>query len=450
MPKVNAPESTPAYPSSQEGVWNFPWGTIFDKAILDPTILRFELQIDELQTFSSPALIDVFSNSANIVAYANGPLGKAISVMMPKRQAGLDQTWYWRLRINGSGGYAGDYISDWSQVQTLDIPSDVSLIKAQALFADIADAFSYSKAANSSNLYKIMGMIGRELDQLNLENEYSVRDLSIDDARDTGIANNFANLIQLQQVASEPNASYRWKTRELFRTFLNHPGVIIGIDEVVEAFVGEPPDILEVSSQLGWVLPFYFIKAPGHPEIKPIIVLYSLNNKGFNWTLTIWNSWNLTFDNKVLEDYVNRIKPAHTKVTFVYPTQRHFQFRFNQAVDWNAFTLVNLQTNQSGGLTLIPGQTSGTATSPVFHVANSSAWDIPELDQDLVGQTITVQMRTSPNGVGGFTAYFPLSLGIIPANPPIQDYIQFQITITTTNVNNRPVLNAMRFNMQHT
>jgi hypothetical protein len=164
----------------------------------------------------------------------------------------------------------------------------------------------------------------------------------------------------------------------------------------------------------------------------------------------VWNSWGLTYDSKTLEDYVNRIKPAHTKTIFTYFTQKHAQFRWNTTDDWNACTLTDLIVNDSGGLTL-DGNTSGTAETPVLHVANMSAWDTFELDQSLSGNTLTVEMRSSATGVAGtFSAYETLSAGLIPTATPIRDYVQFKVSISTVSLSAKPILNAFYLNCLHT
>lgn len=446
MPHVTVPITLPAYPSSSDGVWIFPWGLVFDKAIHDPATLRFQLQIDTFPTFASPNLIDVSSNSANIVSFQNGPIGKAIEVLLPKRTTPVT-TWYWRMRINGYG-YAGGYVSDWSQTNSLAVPSNQSLTKADDLFALIADSNVYMKTAKSSNVYKLFAMLGREFDDLTQETNNTQSDLSLENSRDTALQNNFGDLVELAKITTEPNVAYRWKVRELFKAFINTPGVVTGILRSVEAFVCEPPTILDSSNTAGWILPVNYIKAPTAPQLQPIIVLYSTIHKGFNWTLQIWNSWNLSYDQTVLESYVNRIKPAHTRTTFSYPTQRHAQIRLNTAADWNACVLSNLGTDSSGALTITSG-TSGTATTPVFLIENASAWDTLELEHITAGQTVVVELRTSPDN-STFSTYETLLLGQSPTTSPLNKYIQLRVSLSTTTAANKPIVSALRLNLQHT
>lgn len=449
MPLVNTPIALQAYPTPTDGVWTFPWGLVFDPSVHNPEDLVYELEVDTFPTFSSPNLQHVFSTSAGLAAFQDGPLGKAIELSLPKRSLIGPTTWYWRMRING-GGYGGGYLSNWTDPHTLIVPKDQTVDQATALWDDVADENTYSKTANSSDAYKIMQMIARELDQALLENTYTQSDLSLEQSRDTALKNNFGLLTGLSPVVTEPTVSYRWKVRELFKSFINSPGVITGIRRVVRAFVGEDPTILDSTNTQGWIIPINYIVDPNHPELQPTIILYSAIDKGFHWKLNVWNSWNLVYDQSVLEDYVNKIKPAHTETTFVYQTQKHAQVSFNTSSDWNSCTLTNLTVNTSGGLTLAGANLTGTAVSPVVHVKNMNAWDVLNLTQDLVGQTIQVQLRSSLTGtIGSFSSWETLYVGQTPSTTQLQDYLQFQITISTGVLANKPVLNTLLLKVLH-
>ncbi len=449
MPKVSAVTTMTAYPSTAEGVWVFPFALTFDPAIHAPSDLRFQVQIDTAQTFSTPNAIEVFSNSATLVSFQSGPLGKAVEVRLSKRQLATATTWYWRIRINGYG-YAGQYISDWSTVNSFTVSQDRSIEQATEMFDNIADNVAFSKTANSSNIYKIFSMLGREFDQLLLETANSQSDLSIDTVRDAALSNNFSQLIALAKVTSEPNASHRWKTREIFKSFLNSAGTITGIRRVVKAFVGEDPVVYDATNTVGWILPNHYIKDPNHPELQPIIVLYSSLSKGFNWSLYIWNSWGLSYDTKTLENYVNKIKPAHTNTTFTYPTQKHIQLRFNQTTDWTACALTNTTTTATGGVTLSGSNTSGTIVTPAIRISNLSAWDTFEIDWNSSGGAVQFEVRTSPDDAT-YTAYEVVSLGNPPASTTIQAYVQWRITLTRSSGSApNPIIDALRFNMLKT
>lgn len=452
MPTVATPTPLHSYPSSSTaGIFIFPLGLVFDKAIHDPSVLRFEFLIDTYPTFSSPNVIHVFSNGSQVVDFQNGPLGKAVEVQLPKRSPDADTVWYWKARINGYG-YGGGYVSEWTNTLTLTVPKNQTLDITQAMWDDVADENSYSKAANSANLYKILNMIGKELDQALLENEYTRRDLSLEQSRDTALQNNFGDLVELSTVATEPAVSYRWKVRELFKAFINNPGAVEGIKRVVKAFVGEEPVILDATNIQGWILPINAIYDPNHPNVTdpPPIVLYSTNDMGFHWGLKIWNSWNLTYDSSVLEDYVNKIKPAHTNTTFTYVSQRHVQIRYDTADDWNSMSLTNLTVNDSGGLTLSGSNTTGNAVSEVIYVEDLDSWDMLELDQVLSGQTLTYSIRSAPTASGTWTAYEDVGAGGVPSSTPLQDYLQIKISFSTTDSNYKPILNGLRQNLLRT
>jgi hypothetical protein len=332
------------------------------------------------------------------------------------------------------------------------VPPDQSIAVANTMFADIADRFSYSKEANSSNVYRALEILGRVFDQLLLETGYSQRDLILDQARDQGIQKNFAPLVGLAQTATEPNVSYRWKVHQLFKTFVDDPGVVQGILQAVETFVGEPPTILDATNTIGWILPINFIKAPGFPLVQPTIKLFSLLNKGFNWTLEIFNSWSLPYDQNVLENYVNLIKPAHTNTIFAFPPQKHAQIRLNTAADWNSCVLMNMLVNQSGGLTLGVGQVAGNALTPVFAMPwTLSGWDLLQGSQVVqsANQTVTYQIRSASAVGGPFSGFETVPFGQTPISTPLNSFVQMKILMTTTSASIQPVVSEMDMNLIH-
>ena len=449
MPLVQAPQPLGPFPTQNEGIFSFPFGLIFDKAIWDPTKLVIQLQADTFPSFGSPNLINVYSNGAGIVNYQQGPLGQSIDIQLPRRQMNTATTWYWQIRIVNYG-YAGGYASNWVQGSPLVVQPDQSVAIANTLQSSIADKYAYSQAANSSNTYTLLAVLGRIFDQLLLETAYSQGDLILNQARDQGIQNNFAALVQLTQTATEPNASFRWKVYQLFKAFVNYPGVVSGILQVVEAFVGEPPLVLDATNTVGWILGINAIKAPGYVLPVPTIKLYSRLDKGFNWTLNVYNSWNLTYDQNVLENYVNLIKPAHTHAIFKFISAKHASIRLNTSADWNSGTLTNMTVNSAGGFTLAGGQTSGNGVFSFQLPWTPSSWDVLNLTQIVQSsnQTITYQIQSSATG-SGYSAYETIANGATPSSTPLASYINLKVSMATTNASTQPILNSAELNLVH-
>lgn len=434
-----------AFPSSTtEGVWTFPFGLVFDKAILEPADLNYQLQIDTAQTFSTSNLIEVTKTSTSLVGFQEGDgVGKAFEVLLPKRTLDQDVTWYWRLRIRHS-----TYLSDWTDIRSLTVRQKENISQTAAIFSALADKNAYTKEGNSTNVYKMLLQVGRELDSLLWENDQSVFDLFLDGARDSALVNNFSTYLGMPRSGLDVAAHHRWKTRKLWKAFTNVPGTVQGMIDSVTAFVAEPPTILDLTTTLGWILDQNIIKVPTHPEISPIIVIYSRPQRGYSFILNIFNSWNLTYDENVLERFILRQKPSHTQMNLSYSAVRHWSVRYNLQADWALWgTDGNMDmTTNPGTLRLNAGATTSTITSPVVNIPTASGYDSPIITTFPAGQTITVEYRTSQDGVT-FTSYVALQHGVNPdSSIAIGPYAQFRITLSRTSAGApNPVLTFFEF-----
>jgi hypothetical protein len=444
MPEVQAPRSLGAVPSeTQEGVIVFPFGLVFDRAILDPSTLNFDIQIDTAPTFSSVNAIKLTrtSSDARLRAFQNGQIGRAFEVQLPGRSANA-VAWYWHVRIN-----SGTFLSDWTPTRTFTVPAVQSLNQTQEIFDRLADENAYSKEANSSNVYKKLLQFGREMDLLLLEKDRTETDLVLDTARDTALTNNFAELISLERVASEEAAHHRWKTTNIWDAFVNLPGTEQGMQNVVKAFVAECPVVLDLTATEGWIVDQNLIKVPTRPDLEPIIVVFAQPQKGNSWVLNVFNSWDLTFDQNVLTTFVNRMKPAHSQVTISFKDNRNWSLRYNREADWDLWTnsgTIDTTTNP-GTIRLTGGSTTGMLTSPVTQVTGQNGYDAPEIAFEESGGTILVEARTSEDG-SSFGSWVTLERGVEPSALDIQDFIQFRITISRTGAADpNPILSLLEF-----
>lgn len=437
MPKVQAPIALGAFPSiAQERIWIFPFGLVFDPAILDPTAVNYDLYIDTAQTFTTANAMHLTKTSASLINFQEGTgLGKAFEVQMPGRASYGDITWYWQIRINYS-----TFVSDWSDIRSFVVPQRQDIIQTNQIFANLADENAYAKDANSSNMYKLLLQAGRELDLLLYENNLSISDLSIDMARDKAMANNFAPYLGLLNSGSEVASNFRWKIRKLWDAFAKLPGTKQGLVDVVRAFVGEDPTILDLTQTLGWILDQYFVASPAHPEIQPVIVLYDRPQKGHTFNLAIFNSWNLTYDKNVLEKYIHKMKPPQAQMNLSYSSSRHWSARYNTLSDWQAWTasLESLDLTSTPGTVKMPasGTTTGMLTSPTIQISTITGFDAPFITQsipDTAHSSITVQYKISADGVN-FTNAVTLQHGVVPdSSIAIQQYIKFIINFARSS-----------------
>lgn len=444
MPNVQPPVSMGAVRSATaDRVYVLPFGLTFDRAILEPSDLNYDLQIDTSANFATPNLIALTKTSPSIVGFQEGDgVGKAFEVLMPGRAIDRDVTWYWRVRIN-----TGAFLSAWSDTRSFVVAQRRDLEQAQATYDLLADGNAYSKEANSANTYKLILQVGRELDLLLDEKDQSVSDLALDTARDTALVNNFSAYLGLQRSGQDVAAHHRWKTIKLWKAFINLPGTQQGMVDSVVAFLAEPPSILDLTSTQGWIIDRDFIKVPNHPEIAPIIVVYSRPQRGHSFRLVIFNSWDLTYDQAVLERFLKRQKPAHAQMTIAYSTNRHWSLRYDRQADWSLWTNSgNVDTTTNNTIRLNVGTTSGTLTSPVQRITTVTAYDAPEITTFAAGQTITVEYRTSSDG-SAFSSYVTLNHGVEPdSSIPIVQYVQFRITLSRTAAGApNPVLTFFEF-----
>lgn len=444
MPTIQAPTALGAFPSSTDRVWTLPFGLNWDPAILDPAALNYDLYVDTAQTFSSPNALHLTKTSASLTGFQEGAgIGKAFEVRLPGRSLTADVTWYWKLRIN-----TGTFISDWTPVRSFVVKQRQDVAQTQEMFDNLADENSYDKANNSSNVYKLLLQIGRESDLLRLESAQAVSDLVIDTARDTALYGNFAAYLGLIQNGTETSSNYRWKIRTLWQAFTQKPGTLTGLVNTIEAFTAEPPVVIDITKSRGWILDQYFISAPSNPEIAPTIVIYDRPSMGHTFNLVIWNSWNLSFDTDVLENYIKKQKPAHAKMNLSYTTNRHWSARYNNLADWTAWTRDGNEdlSSYSGSVTIATGQTTTTLTSPILNIPTATAYDSPYITTTPSGQTVTVQYATSSDGVT-FSSYVTLNHGVVPdSSISIQPYMKFRVTLTRTSVGApRPILSLFEF-----
>lgn len=452
MPSVNSPVTLGALPTeTNEKVWAFNFGLIFDRAILDPENLNYNLEIDSLPTFASPNFKRYTKTSSNLNHFQEGPIGKAFEIELPGRAKDVDTTWYWRIRIND-----GKFFSPYSDTRILIVPKREDISKTQVIFDALADDNAYSKEANSSNVYKLLLQVGRELDLLTLEADRTITDLALDATRDTALIGNFSDYLNLTKVATEPAVSHRWKTNKLWKAFTNLAGTEQGLIDSIIAFTAEPPLIIDLTRTNGWILNQNLIEFPTHPELTPVIIIYSEPNRGHSFILNIYNSWNLSYDNTVLEYFISRQKPAHSEITINYISSRHWSLRYNLQSDWSLWTnsgTIDL-TTYPNSIMLSAGATTGTLTSPVEIVTSVSgvdrphcvAFEAPEIFSTLYGQTVTIEARTSSDG-STFGPYTTLEHGVIPGSGlAIHDYAQFRITLSRGNSGQAsPVLHSFEY-----
>lgn len=434
-----------AFPSATlDSVWTLPFGLTFDQAILDPSALNYDLHVDTSTNFASPNAVRVTKTSSGLVNFQEGNgVGKAFEIAMPGRALRGDVVWYWRVRIN-----SGAFLSPWSDVRAFTVPQRQDLAQAQQAYDRLADGNSYDKEANSANTYKVVLQVGRELDLLLWENQQSTWDLYLDSARDAALVNNFSSYLGLQRSAADVASNHRWRTKRLWKAFTNYPGTLQGLLDSVMAFVAEPPAVADITSTQGWILDQNYIGIPGNNSVSPVIVIYARPQRGNAFSLTIFNSWNLAYDQRVIERFIKRMKPAHAQMTLQYSPVRHWSARFNRQADWALWSAdANADlTTYADSVAIVAGQTSTTLVSPVLGVPTASGYNFPLIATTLSGQAVSLFYQTSQDGQS-FSAYAQLVNGTVPdSSIPIGPFVRFKAVLSrTSTAAPTPILNSLEF-----
>ena len=459
MPVIATPSAIGAFPSETlNDIWVFPFGLVFDPAILEPSKLNYDLYIDTATTFETVNAIHLTKTSFDprLIDFQDGQVGKAFVVRLPGRSSET-VTWYWKLRINvrisdGATSSGWTFISDWTDIRSLVQPVRRTIEQTNAIFTRLADENAYAKEARSTNVYKMLEQAGRELDLLLLERDRTVTDLVIDTARDTALINNFSKLIGLSRSAAEASSHHRWKTNKLWKAFIDYPGTEQGMSEVIKAFLAEPPTLLDLTTTNGWILDQYLVGDPEHPEVQPAIVVYDRPSRGHSWLLNVFNSWGLVYDQTVLQNFINKMKPAHSESTIVFETQRHWSLRYNTLADWTKWSLgVGAdRTSYPGTLRLDADAIVGSVGSPIIKIAdNITGFGTFEFVSENFGVPPSggeVQARTSADKIT-WSDYVTIVNGVEPfSNLPIDSYIQFIITLRRGSVSDpNPIVNSFTF-----
>lgn len=444
MPNISAPTPIPAFASDTESIYVFVLALVFDACVIAPTTeLDYDLQIDSQSTFNSINLITLHKNSsAPLFVFIGGNTTVSFAVQMPKRLRGQEQTWYWRARIK-----KGLFISDYTATQTLTIPAHRAYSIAQEAHTDLADENFYPKEAESTNIFRLLNAGAHSLDTLLLETLRVKEDNFLDSVRDSKIADNFGALYKHPKPITESFGDYRNRIRIFREAYLQLEATQLGIENVIESFVVQPPMLTDNSDIEGWILDTNYIYDPAHPELIPYIILYSRASRGFGFKIAIFNSWGIDYDQDLLEHEVIKIMPRHAKVQFVYETQKPTFYCVNIAADWNTGTFIGTTVIGNGLYVSTPGAT-GSWISPVVDGHTVNAWDTYDSTQNLKpGDSVTLQLRGSTWSSGLFSAYETVANHAVPVTTPIDEYFQLRVILTPTG-SHVPGITDIEFNYE--
>lgn len=428
-----------ARPSDVEGNYVFTIVPVYDSAVQDPADLVFELQLDTASNFESVNKRSYFSNGLGLVQHQQGEVACGMVVALPGRTQ-QDVVWYFRART----ALPGKFLENWSDTKTLTVVKNESVQKGLATYAATPDHSVYSLEAASTHFARLISCFCQEKSALDLEVRRVQDDFYLSSSRDEALQVVFGFAAQFAKPESQNAADYRHQLLTLWRALVSYPGSLQAVVDYVTSVTGEPPLFIEMSSPEGWVLPYHYLPDPDFPSLSPTILLYPRPIDGNEFTIYVFNSWDVEIDEDQVEEWIHRLKPAHVKATVIFPTQKHTSVRFNTAATWGDCSI-------SGGT--IVGDSVRMNSSPMTIITpeidatdDVNAWDFAQWNNTLSGQSMILQIRSKPAG-GSFTAWETFTPGgHSPFTTPIQRFFQLQVISTSSDASlYQPIINSLEF-----
>lgn len=439
MPSLSASATLhPARATSVEGRYVFTVAPVYDTTVFDVAQLTFELQLDTTPSFQSVNRKIFYGGDMRLASYEDGVLAKGFVVNLPGRTRKIVM-WYARARAF----LHGQAQETWSPTQRLEISANTAALQATAS-QQFPNGSVYSLEANSTNMAQLVAAAYREKDQLDLEILRTQQDIYLASARDAALQDAFQAATQLAKPSTLSNADYRHQMLMLWKALTSYPGSWQAVIDFVTAVVGEPPVVYEVSSPVGWVLPYHYLPDPDFPLLSPTTLLYPRPTDGNQFDIYIFNSWSVEFDHSALEEWIERLKPAHTRATVVFPTAKHTSVRFDAAAQWATCSITG---GTVVGDTVVASSPTMVITTPELDGSTEvQAWDFAQWDLTLSGQTATIEIRSHPAG-GGWSAWEIFTAGgHAPFTTAPERFFQLRVTTTSVDVSlYKPILKRLEF-----
>ena len=439
MSTVKAPTNLRSWIGDSENTRVFGFTIQFDSHGI-PFNYDYVLQIDNRPSFDSVNLKSYTKN--NCLNFQDGNIVKAMEVVIPRRQSDDELIYYWRVKIDGGG-----FRSNWSDTKTFTIDKYYGKTIGDEMFSDLADEHAYSKESNSSYIYRLFSLYGRMLDGVKIERIRSARDNFKEHVRDEVLYNNFGYLVKYKKPENITYSEYRERVLTVLNASIEYSGRKQGLKDVIQVFTGEPPTILDLTSQWGWILGLNYLKDPSRPEIAPVITLFDESTKGYAFKIYIYNSWGFDLDKSVIEYFIKLLKPVHAKVYIYYPDTRTLSFYYDISDDWNTCSLVNLEINEDEDIVLGGINLSGNLTTPVMDCGENinafgtieSSLTVPE------GSDINFYIRSSFDNIN-WSPWEEVYNFSTPVTTPIRRYIQVRVDFSRENSSIVPKMEDLRIN----
>lgn len=300
--------------------------------------LDFRVQVDSSTNFDSVNLKEYTKSTAN--KFNTGINVYSMEVPVPKRNYNKDLDFYWRVR------HELDAVS-MSTLSNYCTYSDFSLIKnkgieiADEMHLKLSDENVYTKDENSTNIYSLFRNYGHHLDASEFELKRCKELNDIDNVKESELQDSFGRIMDFSKPDSMSFAEYRKFLKDLFEIY-SHSGTLFSIREVVKAFTGAYPEIVEGREKYGWIiydtrrdptispfptppLPFDYRDPSAHffpindldaytDFLVPKRTPFSKAEKSSTIYIRVKNPFLLNLNNDHIAAAVYKLKPAHAKI----------------------------------------------------------------------------------------------------------------------------------------
>lgn len=237
-----------------DGRYVFHWA--FSFAFISPILstLDWELQIDKITTFNSPALLTY--NKTSAASFQNGNVAKGFEIQVADRLENKSQTFYARVRT-----VDGIITSDWSSFISFIIPPKMYETSAENLLESMPDSHVYNKDiltfASSDRNTKLYGlyfrMLSKQLDSLILQTLQTKEDTFVHNSRDEALFDNFGAYFGFQKPLIMTNVEYR-RALESFILGSLEGGTLDSVYKIVIPFTGVPPTIKNIRDEFDFII----------------------------------------------------------------------------------------------------------------------------------------------------------------------------------------------------
>lgn len=284
------------------------------------TNVDYDIEIDTAASFDTANKRTYKFSELTGTTYNDGYIFGFID-FIKDRQLDSAYTFYWRVKVNSEA-----YYSDWSDTKTFILAQNTKDSIFQRILNSVLDGNVYTKDYASGNIPALLKGEASEVSVADFEIIRNVADLSFAETRDSKAGTIAGLLFGVDKASFEDNALFRNFLNEASASFVN--GTTSGsVQTLIKSIVGVTPEIREQRHLVGWQIyddyttddiNRFHLKDNNYIGLQYIARLFSSSGKAFTWQLHVFNPHGITYNRTMVEELVNKLKPAHTQVYFIY------------------------------------------------------------------------------------------------------------------------------------